>query len=90
MNVNCSTYYKYVNHKLSNIEQENLKVYAKTDKCLGVNKFKIYLENEYCLFITNWVYYLMKEMNLAKMSTVKPPKFKQNNPENENFHNKLA
>ena len=53
---------------------------AKTDKRLGINKIKICLQNEYCLFVsTGRVYRLMKEMNLPKMSTVKPPKFKHNN-----------
>ena len=87
MNVNRSTYYKYINRKPSNREQENLiirqkilELYAKTDKRLGVNKIKICLQNEYCLFVsTGRVYRLMKEMNLPKMSTVKPPKFKHNN-----------
>ena len=32
----------------------------------------------------------MKEMNLPKMSTVKPPKFKHNNAENLTLENKLA
>ena len=98
MNVNRSTYYKYINRKPSNREQENLiirqkilELYAKTDKRLGVNKIKICLQNEYCLFVsTGRVYRLMKEMNLPKMSTVKPPKFKHNNTKNLTFQNKLT
>ena len=98
LNVNRSTYYKYINRKPSNREQENLiirqkilELYAKTDKRLGVNKIKICLQNEYCLFVsTGRVYRLMKEMNLPKMSTVKPPKFKHNNTKNLTFQNKLT
>ena len=64
---------------------------AKTDKRLGINKIKICLQNEYCLFVsTGRVYHLMKGINLPKMSTVKPPKFKHNNTENLTLENKLA
>ena len=48
--------------------QRILELYAKTDKRLA---------QEYCISISEGrVYRLMKEMNLPKMSTVKPPKQK--------------
>ncbi|HIV61535.1 MAG TPA: IS3 family transposase [Candidatus Butyricicoccus avistercoris] len=73
------------------IRQKILELYAKTDKRLGVNKIKICLENEYCLFVsTGQMYRLMKEMNIPKMSTIKPPTFKLKTPENQTFENKLA
>lgn len=82
LHVNRSTYYKYINRKHSPREQENqllkqkiLEIYAKTDKRLGSRKMKICLAQKYCLSISEGrVYRLMKEMNLPKMSTVKPPK----------------
>lgn len=82
--MNRSTYYKYVNRLPSHREQENqqlrqriLELYAKTDKRLGARKMKLCLAQEYCISISEGrVYRLMKEMNLPKMSTVKPPKQK--------------
>lgn len=82
--MNRSTYYKYVNRQPSHRDQENqqlkqkiLEIYAKTDKRLGSRKMKLCLAQEYCIFISEGrVYRLMKQMNLPKMSTVKPPKQK--------------
>ena len=57
--------------------QRILELYAKTDKRLGARKMKLCLAQEYCISISEGrVYRLMKEMNLPKMSTVKPPKQK--------------
>ena len=80
--MNRSTYYKYVNRQPSHREQENqqlkqkiLEIYAKTDKRLGSRKMKLCLAQEHCISISEGrVYRLMKQMNLPKMSTVKPPK----------------
>ena len=80
LNVNRSTYYKYINHRESNREKENrhirtciLEVYANTNKRLGANKIKICLERDYRINIsTGRVYRLMRKMNLPKMSTAKP------------------
>ena len=82
--MNRSTYYKYVNRQPSPRQRENqllkqkiLEIYAKTDKRLGSRKMKLCLAQEYCIFISEGrVYRLMKQMNLPKMSAVKPPKQK--------------
>ncbi len=82
--MNRSTYYKYVNRQPAPRERENqqlkqkiLEIYAKTDKRLGSRKMKLCLAQEYCISISEGrVYRLMKQMNLPKMSTVKPPKLK--------------
>ena len=53
LNVNRSTYYDFINHKPSNREKENqyirsciLKIYAKSDKRLGVQKITFCLTDE--------------------------------------------
>lgn len=52
-------------------------MYAKTDKRLGTNKIALCLKRDYCINISaGRVYRLMKTMNLPKMSTSKPPKYK--------------
>ena len=79
LNVNRSTYYKYINHKESKREQENkyirsciLELYAKSNKRLGADKMKTCLKRDYRINISvGRVYRLMKPMNLPKMSTVK-------------------
>ena len=54
-----------------------LEIYAKTDKRLGFRKMKLCLAQEYCISISEGrVYRLMKQMDLPKMSTAKPPKLK--------------
>ena len=77
LNVNRSTYYKYINRRESNREKENrhirtciLEFYANTNKRLGANKIRICLKRDY--LSTGRVYRLMKDMNLPKMSTAKP------------------
>lgn len=80
LNVNRSTYYKYINHKESKREQENkyirsciLELYAKSNKRLGADKIKTCLKRDYRINISaGRVYRLMKPMNLPKMNTVKP------------------
>lgn len=57
------------------IRKRILDLYARTDKRLGAKKMALCLAREHCMTIsTGRVYRLMKEMNLPKMSTVKPPK----------------
>ena len=80
--MNRSTYYKFLNRKPSDRQKENvdikrkiLEIYAASDKRLGARKTRICLARDYCIFISEGrVYRLMKQMNLPKMSTVKPPK----------------
>ena len=80
--VNRSTYYKWFNRTPSTRELENrtirsyiLELYSKTDKRLGAIKITECLRRDYCINIScGRVYHLMKNMNLPKMSTVKPPK----------------
>lgn len=80
--MNRSTYYKWLNHSPSAREIENatirsliLEIYSKADKRLGAAKIRTRLKREYCINISSGrVYRLMKNMNLPKMSTVKPPK----------------
>ncbi len=75
LNVNRSTYYKYINHKESKREQENkyirsciLELYAKSNKRLGADKIKTCLKRDYRINISaGRVYRLMKPMNLPKM-----------------------
>ena len=86
MNVNRSTYYKYINRQPSQREQENTAIrqriaehYAASDKRLGARKMKVVLMREDCISISEGrVYRLMKEMRLPKMCTIKPPKTKRN------------
>lgn len=97
MNVNRSTYYKFLNrepscreHENTQIKQKILEIYAKADKRIGFRKVKICLERDYCMNISEGrVYRLMKEMSLPKMSTVKPPKQKKHS-ENGACKNVLA
>lgn len=80
LNVNRSSYYKYINRKESNRDKENkfirnciLEIYSASNKRLGADKIKICLKRDYRINIsTGRVYRLMKAMNLPKMSTVKP------------------
>ena len=96
--MNRSTYYKYVNRQPSHREQENqqlkqkiFEIYAKTDKRLGSRKMKLCLAQEHCISISEGrVYRLMKQMNLPKMSTVKPPKLKSSTEETGICTNLLA
>ena len=96
--MNRSTYYKYVNRQPAPRERENqqlkqkiLEIYAKTDKRLGSRKMKLCLAQEYCISISEGrVYRLMKQMNLPKMSTVKPPKQKSSAEEVGGCTNLLA
>lgn len=98
LNVNRSTYYKYLNRQESCREKENrhiraciLELYAKTNKCLGVNKMKICLQRDYRINIsTGRVYRLMKGMNLPKMSTVKPFRHKSKTASDEVCKNILS
>ena len=98
LNVNRSTYYDFINHNPSNHEKENqyirsciLKIYAKSDKRLGVQKITFCLKRDYCISIsTGRVYRMMKTMNLPKMSTVKPPKQATTVSDNGKCENILA
>lgn len=57
------------------IRKRILELYAGADKRLGVKKITLCLAREYCITVSEGrVYRLMKEMQLPKMSTVKPPK----------------
>jgi len=91
LNVNRSTYYKFINRKESKRELENkrirrciLDLYAKSDKRLGAEKITLCLKRDYRINISvGRVRRLMKGMNLPKMSTVKPPKFKAKSGEDK-------
>ena len=97
LKVNRSTYYKYLKHQISSRDKENqhirkciLEIYAKTDKRLGANKMRIFLQRDYRINIsTGRVYRLMNQMNLPKMSTVKPFKHKSKSVSDENCENIL-
>ena len=98
LNVNRSTYYKYINHKESKREQENkyirsciLELYAKSNKRLGADKMKTCLKRDYRINISiGRVYRLMKPMNLPKMSTVKPFVHKSKTASDEECKNILS
>lgn len=98
LNVNRSTYYKYINRKESKREQENkyirsciLELYAKTNKRLGADKMKTCLKRDYRINISaGRVYRLMKAMNLPKMSTVKPFVHKSKTVSDEECKNILS
>ena len=97
LEVNRSTYYKFINRKSSAREIENkhikaciLEIYANAKKRFGAYKIKLRLESEYRIFISvNKVYRLMKSMNLPKMSTVKPFIKKNQATSDENCVNHL-
>ena len=80
MNVNRSTYYNYVNRKPSARSLENqrlrtaiLEIYGKSRKRFGAHKIKQRILAEYGINISvGRVYRLMKEIQLPKMSTIKP------------------
>ena len=80
MNVNRSTYYASVNRKPSARTLENqrlraaiLEIYIKSRKRFGAEKIKQRLLAEHGINVSpGRVYRLMKEMQLPKMSTIKP------------------
>jgi len=80
LGVNRSTYYGYVNRKPSARTLENqqlrtaiLEIYGKSRKRFGAHKIRQRILVEYGIKISvGRVYRLMKEMQLPKMSTVKP------------------
>lgn len=86
LRVNRSTYYKFLNHKPSQRELMNRRIrncivelYARSKKRFGAYKMKKCLEREYRINIgISRICSLMKNMDLPKMSTVKPfyPKHK--------------
>ena len=83
LRVNRSSYYKHFNRKECKRELENqkirtciLQIYSDSKCRYGTEKMRRVLEMNYGIFISpGRVYRLMKEMNLPKMSTIKP-KFK--------------
>lgn len=97
LRVNRSSYYKFLKRTSSKRELENtsirshiLEIYAKTDKRLGIHKIAVCLKNDYCISVSDGrVSRLMQTMNLPKMSTVKPPKFKSAKQDNGYFENVL-
>lgn len=98
LKVNRSTYYKFLNHRLSARETENteihshiLEIYAASDKRLGAHKIQICLQRDYCIHISvGRVYRLMKTMNLPKMSTVKPSQPRYHSAQRISYENILA
>lgn len=55
-----STYHKFLNHKPSSKQLENLEIksrileiYVKVDKTMGFRKIKIYLERDHCINISD-------------------------------------
>ena len=97
LNVNRSSYYKYINRKESNRDKENkfirnciLEIYSASNKRLGADKIKTCLNRDYRINIsTGRVYRLMKAMNLPKMSTVKPFQKKSKTASDEECKNIL-
>ena len=98
LDVNRSTYYKFINRQTSRRQQENveikrkiLEIYAKSNKRLGAGKVRISLARDDCISIREGrVYRLMKEMNLPKMSTVKPSRSRNTEQESGACTNLLA
>lgn len=96
MRVNRSSYYKHYSSKPSPRIAENqeiaskiLLIYAQHNKRLGAYKIKYVLERDYGIKISvGRVYRLMKTLDLPKMSTVKPPKSK-NEVNNEKYEDNL-
>lgn len=73
------------------IRQKILEIYAKTGQRLGCRKIKLCLARDFCISISeSRVYRLMKEMNLPKMSTVKPPRPPKQPDDPQPFQNLLA
>lgn len=90
LNVNRSSYYKHFNYKEPKRAIENrkiknyiLQIYSKAKCRYGAQKMRKVLEVDYGIYISQGrVYRLMKQMQLPKMSTVKP-KFKAANKSND-------
>ncbi|MBU0279371.1 IS3 family transposase, partial [Gemella sp. zg-1178] len=80
LNVNRSTYYKYISSKISKITEENqyifrliLEIHGKYKKRLGIYKITHILNRDYGIKISvGRVYRLNKKLNLPTMPTVKP------------------
>lgn len=89
MNVNRSTYYKCFSHAPAARTRENqeisskiLSIYSSTKKRLGVMKIKVLLESIHSIKVSvGRVQRLMKQLNLPKMSTIRPV-FKKQIPDN--------
>ena len=97
LNVNRSSYYKHFNSKEPKraIENRNIKncilqIYSEAKCRYGAKKMRKVLEVNYGIHISQGrLYRLMKQMQLPKMSTVKP-KFKAANKSNDrDCHNIL-
>ncbi|WP_082189788.1 IS3 family transposase [Anaerotruncus colihominis] len=73
------------------MRQKILEIYAKTGQRLGCRKIGFCLARDFCTSISEGrVYQLMKEMNLSKMSTVKPPRPPKQSDDSQAFQNLLA
>jgi len=98
LNVNRSSFYKFLNHKPSQrelknqlIKQKILELYAKTDKRLGSAKMTVCFKRDYCISVSSGrVYRLMKQMNLPKISTSHKPRQFNQHFSDENCRNLLA
>lgn len=97
LDVNRSSYYKHFNSKEPKRAIENkkiknciLQIYSKAKCRYGAQKMRKVLEVDYGIHISQGrVYRLMKQMQLPKMSTIKP-KFKAaNKSEDKSCHNVL-
>lgn len=90
--------YRYVNRRPSSgkpqnqlIRQKILEIYVKIHQRLACRKIKLCLARDFCISIGEGrVYRLMKEMNLPKISTVKPPRPPQQSDTSLSFQNLLA
>lgn len=90
-----STYYKHFNSKPSQRSVQNqdirsriLTIYTASNKRLGVHKIRRCLDREYGINISvGRIYRLMKNMNLPKMSTIKPPYKSDKNTNEECYTN---
>jgi putative transposase len=84
LHVNRSTYYKHFYSEPAPRIKENqdikrviLQIYSDYDKCLGAYKISYILGRDYGIHISvGRVYRLMSSMNLPKMSTVKPHRYR--------------
>ncbi|EAG5997008.1 IS3 family transposase, partial [Listeria monocytogenes] len=80
LQVNRSTYYKFIQRQPSKRKQENqqlkkwiLEIYSQAKKRFGAAKIQVVLKRDYGVSISlGRVYRLLRQLQLPKMSTVKP------------------
>ncbi len=95
--MNRSTYYKHFSSKPAPRTIENqeirsriLEIYSHSKKRLGAAKIQVVLLRDYGINISvGRVYRLMKDMQLPKMSTIKPQRSKATEEHEATYHNRL-